>query len=83
MILEFLLGFIISIFLIYLWILYLKWGDSIGADLELYNYNNKLIKGPKKEVIETWGWAAPSPILYDTYKYVNFWMLYYSSKYTT
>ena len=82
MILEVLLGFIISIFLIYLWMLYLKWGHSISDDLELYNYNNKLIKGSKKEVIETWGWAAPSAILYDTYKYINFWILYYSIKYT-
>jgi hypothetical protein len=81
MILEFLLGIILSIFLIYLWLLYLKWGNSMTDDLELYNYNTVLVKESKRDIIEKWGWAVPPIILSDTYKYVNFWLLYYNSRY--
>jgi hypothetical protein len=80
MILEIFLGFLISILLIYLWFLYLKWGDGINEDIELYNYNSSLIRGSKKETIENWGWLSPSMVLSDTYKYINFWILYYKTR---
>jgi hypothetical protein len=81
MILEILLGFILGIILIYLWLLYLKWGNVLNENIELYDYNRVLVESSKRDEIDKWRLVMPSPVLSDTYKYINFWMLYYYAKY--
>ena len=82
MVLEILLGFIIGVILIYLWFLYLKWGSILNENTELYDYNRMLVTESKRDKIDKWRALIPSPILSDTYKYINFWVLYYYAKYT-
>jgi len=72
---------IISIFIIwliiYLWMMYLKWGDSYNNAYQMYQYLPELVNDNDKYVLDNWSWALPPEVLSDSYKYVYFWMNYY------
>jgi hypothetical protein len=77
MFIEIVLGIIVAVILIYLWVLYLSWADRYNNVYATYKVLPISVSVEDKEMLDNWGWALPSEVITDTYKYAYFWGLYY------
>ncbi len=76
MFIEIVLGILIAIVLLYLWLLYLQWSDTYNGLYNTYKIIPASVSNSDKAILDKWNWALPPEVLSDTYKYINFWLLY-------
>jgi hypothetical protein len=68
---EFILGLIVCIVLLYLYFLYLRWADSYRTNMQ---FDTSLQNSFYANLL-------PPAYVSDSYKYVNFWINYYTALY--
>jgi len=76
MIIDILLGILLSFIILYLWVLYVEWGDSLSFKYEIYKVSPKILPVKDRELLDKWGWALPPDVISNSYKYIYFWVIY-------
>lgn len=77
MFIEIVFGLLIATILMYLWIVYLSWANEYNQPYYNYKFMPISVSPEEKFLLDRWGWALPSEVISDTYKYLYFWSLYY------
>ena len=80
MFIEIILGIVISVFLLYLFYIYLEWCDSNSYSRDLYKYAPDMLPTDIRDTIDKYGSFMLPTYLTDTYKPLRFWILYYREK---
>jgi hypothetical protein len=81
MFIEIVIGVLIGMVIVYLWTLYLSFGDAYNDTYEIYKITPAVVSKSDRDILTQWGWSLPPVVVSDTYKYTNFWFLYWYSKY--
>jgi hypothetical protein len=76
---EILIGLLISAILLYLLYLYLGWCSTYSSAKILYKLNPSVVNSNDKQVIATYGKYMLPEYLSDTYRFIRFWILYYTA----
>jgi hypothetical protein len=77
MISEIIPGIFLVLVLLFLFYQYLKWADTWNGQMQLYKALPVSVDPTTTAYLQQYGWALPSMVISDTYKYTNFWLTYY------
>jgi hypothetical protein len=80
MFLEILFGIILALVLLYLFYLYLEWSEKWAVIKATYETMPAAVPKADAAYLDKNGWASPSEVISDTYKYTNFWLQYYYTR---